>query len=348
MKMDKISSRLLLFIILFSFPIIVNAQFSDQHKVVIQVLDSLGNPIANTAFEILNLDNTIHTRGSTNSDGLFELGLMKNRSFKIRFTNFDNEHIYNFSVPKETLLKEFRVICRLPVEIAKGSPLLLSQSTTGEEKIIPVTIIIQSKDLKRIPNHSFHLISDDKTINQKCKTDINGSFTIDLLEKHLYTIKTTHHNDEYTDNFRVPAGVRLYTFKLVLPITTHSSDLPTQSSVQKYQRIFTLENVNFEIASFELRKDSYSYLDSLVKELKSKPQMEIEIAGHTDDIGSDEDNLILSQMRAESVYNYLLLNGCEAERITPVGYGENFPITTNRTAEGRAKNRRIEVRVIKE
>lgn len=346
--MSKIPFVLLLFFILSYSINTVYSQFSDQHRVVILVQDSLGNVIADTHFEILNLDNTIHSRGKSNSEGIFELNLNKNRSYKIKFTDFENEHIYNFTVPKEMVLKEFRLICRLPVEVAKRSSTEHNEKITGNERIIPVTISIQSKDFKKIPNQSFTLISQDKSFNQKLKTDQDGNFTIDLIEKNRYSIRTTYNNFEYSDNFIVPIGAKSYTFKLILPVTISSTDIPTQSSAGKYLEIFTLENVTFETASWELKPESFSYLDSLVERLKRKPTMEIEIAGHTDDIGSDEDNLILSQRRAETVYNYLTSKGIEPERITPIGYGEHYPLATNRTPEGRAKNRRIEIRVIRE
>ncbi len=345
--MSKILVILLLFYTLTVTGSVINAQISDQHRVIIQVLDSLGNIIADTNFEILNPDNTIHSRGRTNSEGIYELSLTKNRNYKIKFSDFENEHIYNFTVPKEMLLKEFRLICRLPIEVAKRSSKESVEIIPDNGRIIPVTISIQSKDFKKIPNQSFALTSQDKILDQKFKTDLDGNFTIDLIEKNKYFIRTNYNNFEYSDNFAVPSGVKSYTFKLILPITIPSIDIPAQSS-SKYQRIFTLENVNFETASWELSQESYNYLDKLVEDLKQKPQMEIEIAGHTDDIGSDEDNLILSQKRAETVYNYLISKGIEAERITAIGYGENQPIASNKTAEGRAKNRRIEIRVVKE
>jgi len=75
--------------------------------------------------------------------------------------------------------------------------------------------------------------------------------------------------------------------------------------------------------------------------------MVIEISGHTDDVGDDALNLELSQKRAESVRNYLIKNGIASNRVTAKGYGETQPIADNSTPEGKAKNRRTEVKILK-
>ncbi len=77
--------------------------------------------------------------------------------------------------------------------------------------------------------------------------------------------------------------------------------------------------------------------------MKEYPEIEIEIRGHTDSMGKYESNMRLSQMRAESVRRYLIAQGIDPKRMRAVGFGPSSPIADNRTAAGRAKNRRIEV-----
>jgi outer membrane protein OmpA-like peptidoglycan-associated protein len=72
----------------------------------------------------------------------------------------------------------------------------------------------------------------------------------------------------------------------------------------------------------------------------------VEIAGHTDDVGSEEDNQQLSERRALSVKTYLESQGVSAERISAVGYGESHPVADNDTEEGRARNRRTTFRLL--
>jgi len=82
--------------------------------------------------------------------------------------------------------------------------------------------------------------------------------------------------------------------------------------------------------------------------MKLKETLVVEIAGHTDSTASAETNQKLSENRAQSVRNYLIKKGINKERITAVGYGETQPVADNGTEEGRQKNRRTEVRIIRE
>ncbi len=107
---------------------------------------------------------------------------------------------------------------------------------------------------------------------------------------------------------------------------------------------FILRGVNFESGSASLTPDSYAVLDQVVKSLKAYPEVRVEIAGHTDNVGKDDLNLVLSQKRAESVKLYLVNAGIAAERLDTKGYGKTNPISSNKTAAGRAENRRIEFR----
>jgi len=107
---------------------------------------------------------------------------------------------------------------------------------------------------------------------------------------------------------------------------------------------FILRGVNFESGSASLTPDSYVILDQVVKSLKAYPEVRVEIAGHTDNVGKDDLNLKLSEKRAASVKLYLVNAGIGADRIEAKGYGESNPVSTNKTAAGRAENRRIEFR----
>jgi len=108
-----------------------------------------------------------------------------------------------------------------------------------------------------------------------------------------------------------------------------------------------LRGVNFKTNSYELEKKSRSALDNIALKLKQYNKITVEIAGYTDSRGAAQYNQFLSQKRAESVVNYLIQRGVEAQRLVAKGYGELNPITTNRSAKGRATNRRVEVHVLK-
>ncbi|HQS98713.1 MAG: hypothetical protein B7Y26_05670 [Hydrogenophilales bacterium 16-64-46] len=105
----------------------------------------------------------------------------------------------------------------------------------------------------------------------------------------------------------------------------------------------TLEGVNFDNDSAKLLPESIVILDAAADTLKQWGEVKVEVSGYTDSVSSEEYNLDLSQRRAETVRAYLIDKGIAAERLTAKGYGEASPVADNDTAEGRAKNRRVEL-----
>jgi OOP family OmpA-OmpF porin len=108
-------------------------------------------------------------------------------------------------------------------------------------------------------------------------------------------------------------------------------------------RKLTLEGVNFDNNSSNLRPESLTILDKAVETLKAWGDVKVEVAGHTDSVSSDAYNLDLSQRRAETVRAYLIDKGVAADRLSAKGYGESQPVADNKTEEGRFKNRRVEL-----
>ena len=104
-----------------------------------------------------------------------------------------------------------------------------------------------------------------------------------------------------------------------------------------------LKGVNFETNKAVLRSESYTALDMAVQSLYEWPEVKVEIQGHTDAMGDAAYNQELSQRRAEAVRDYLLGKGIAADRMTAVGYGLTKPVASNKTAAGRAQNRRVEL-----
>jgi outer membrane protein OmpA-like peptidoglycan-associated protein len=107
-----------------------------------------------------------------------------------------------------------------------------------------------------------------------------------------------------------------------------------------------LKNIFFDFGKYTLQDNSMPELAFLVNYLTQNPGLRIEIQGHTDDVGSEQDNLALSQNRAEAVRKYLLTQGVAATRIEAKGYGESQPVADNESEEGRARNRRTEFKVL--
>ncbi|MDX2284029.1 MAG: OmpA family protein [Bacteroidia bacterium] len=107
-----------------------------------------------------------------------------------------------------------------------------------------------------------------------------------------------------------------------------------------------LNNLFFESGRFELQETSRPELETLLGFLQDNPRLRIEIQGHTDNVGSEQDNQLLSARRAEAVRSWLVERGIEAARITAAGYGESRPVADNETEAGRAQNRRTEFKVL--
>ncbi len=111
-------------------------------------------------------------------------------------------------------------------------------------------------------------------------------------------------------------------------------------------RSYRLDNVYFDIGKFTLRPESFKELDELVSYMKYRENEKIEIAGHTDNVGSASDNQKLSENRAEAIRQYLITKGVAATRVAARGYGSTQPVADNSTYDGRQKNRRTEVRIL--
>lgn len=107
-----------------------------------------------------------------------------------------------------------------------------------------------------------------------------------------------------------------------------------------------LNNIFFESGLATLSQDSFHELSRILPYFEKFPNLKIEISGHTDAIGSDKANEILSEARAGSVREYLINSGVPTDKIAAIGYGESTPVATNDTDEGRQLNRRVEFKVL--
>jgi len=113
------------------------------------------------------------------------------------------------------------------------------------------------------------------------------------------------------------------------------------------ERIEIPETIRFETGKAVIRPESHGILAEVAAVLREHPELrKLEVAGHTDDRGSDRKNLKLSQQRAEAVVAWLVSQGVAAERLVPRGYGETQPLEPNTSDEARARNRRVEFRVL--
>jgi outer membrane protein OmpA-like peptidoglycan-associated protein len=109
---------------------------------------------------------------------------------------------------------------------------------------------------------------------------------------------------------------------------------------------FVLKDIFFEFDKSTILQQSFFELMRLITLLNTYPDMQIEVGGHTDSKGSDSYNQRLSESRAKAVADYLISKGISERRLQYRGYGKSKPIDTNETEEGRAKNRRVEFKIM--
>jgi outer membrane protein OmpA-like peptidoglycan-associated protein len=112
-------------------------------------------------------------------------------------------------------------------------------------------------------------------------------------------------------------------------------------------KTFVFDHLNYDFGTTTLTADSKGTVTALISILKAYPGVNVELAGHTDNVGDPAANLALSESRAKAIQEMLVAGGIDAARITTVGYGETKPIAPNDTDDGRQKNRRTELTVTK-
>ncbi len=106
---------------------------------------------------------------------------------------------------------------------------------------------------------------------------------------------------------------------------------------------FAANNIYFATGKYTLLSKSYKGLNEVASIMKEIPDLRLSIDGHTDDVGKEDANQVLSENRADAVKKYLISKGVDAGRLNATGHGENSPIADNKTAAGRQKNRRVEL-----
>lgn len=177
--------------------------------------------------------------------------------------------------------------------------------------------------------------------------------------KKLYAVDTTNVDGDVVMRIRAGRKYRMVIEKFdtlfdmgVLTVpeegfkALYKQRLKIKYIVKDYLETYEL-HVHFKTNEHELDLEDLHVLSALYQKMKDNNVMRIEIAAHTDNVGHDKYNMRLSQRRADAVRDYLLGEGIDPSRIVSKGYGETQPLADNNTEEGRAKNRRVEVRVIK-
>lgn len=159
-----------------------------------------------------------------------------------------------------------------------------------------------------------------------------------LTDNGLYQSKDAGDRWEF---IRSSEGQRLQGFAVLTGgkvILTSENAVKMSTTINAIQ---SLSDINFKFGSAELTPEAKVSLAQIIEILKKNQQLKIRIEGYTDNVGNDETNFALSRKRAQSVMNFLVQSGIQATRFEIIGYGKQYPVSTNDTDEGRAKNRRV-------
>ncbi|TNE32716.1 OmpA family protein [bacterium] len=198
-----------------------------------------------------------------------------------------------------------------------------------------------------------------KVLNKSTNEPINAAITYyDLVTDKEYG---TAISDINTGDYSIvlPRGIN-YGFKSETKNYASISENLDVTSLDKYTEIernlylvpieigqkIRLNNLFFDTGEYTLKESSNSELKNLLKLLQQNPKMKIKIVGHTDNVGNDANNLILSKNRAKAVYDWLIANKIDSNKLSAVGMGEKEPVATNDTDEGKQQNRRVEFTIL--
>jgi outer membrane protein OmpA-like peptidoglycan-associated protein len=213
--------------------------------------------------------------------------------------------------------------------------------------------------LHRPKQHVSLIVLKGRTFSKISKEPIGATLTV--IDNETNQVVGVYNSNSYTGKYTiiVPPGKNYgiaveavrhlnYSEHVFIPQKDEYYEMTKDIYLEPLEEgsVTVLKNVFFDFGSSELRKESHIELDKFVKLLKENPTLHIEIAGHTDNVGNEEDNLELSQKRAMSVVKYIADKGIAPERLCGIGYGEKVPVASNNTEEGRQQNRRTEIIII--
>jgi len=278
-------------------------------------------PIVTASVEIKKTSNDSVFKAMNAGQGVYSssVGIMKNFEAKVSADDYNDES-FTFSTKFDKLTNFDTIVIRKTLYLQKDySPITFTGQLFDKVTNKPVDGIVEIT------------VGTDKIA--KVNT-VNTVFTIELPRNKEYTVTA------------LAKGHMPYreTFKL----TVKNAKKDFYLDRIKVGDRFAMRNVQYESGKATLKKESITELEILKEFMTENPYIRVEVSAHTDIVGSHAMNVKLSLARAKSIYTWLTKNGIAIERVTYKGYGPDQPIADNGTAEGRALNRRAEIKILEE
>jgi outer membrane protein OmpA-like peptidoglycan-associated protein len=196
--------------------------------------------------------------------------------------------------------------------------------------------VFDSTTRKGLPSNVVLTDLATRQVISNLQTDGTGNYLITLPQGRDYAFEVKRRGYLFfSENFSLSHSTA---------DTAYHVDIPLQPLAAN--AVIVLKNIFFDPNKFDLKPESGAELDEVVQLLKDNPTLKIQISGHTDNSGKPADNIKLSEARARSVTAYLIARGIIPARLSPKGWGDTQPIADNSTSEGKAKNRRTELKVL--
>lgn len=293
-----------------------------EGKIYVGVVDKEGNPLDNAEVVITGRESK---RGITKW-GIAEFSLTEG-DYQIRVNKEGYEGYQDMFKIKGGTTMEVKVELKI-----------IEKEEKEEKNILPKVYfhIVDFETKEGVKEGMVYL--PEKNINEHFK---NGRWDV-IVEPGIYRVVFTAEG-YYPKNITITLELNEdKKFKIEMAKIKKEEKI-----VVTEEEIYIKDKINFETGSARILPSSFPILDAVVKVLKEHPEIKkILIKGHTDSVGSEQSNQILSEKRANAVREYLLKKGISADRIDAKGYGESQPIADNSTPEGKAMNRRVEFEII--
>ncbi len=299
-----------------------NVSLFNTVKLTLVVFDSeIFKPLSATVRISNNANSKVMNVKTVNSDpGRYVLELPIGINYKISASSEGFEPgEFDFSLIDDIIFSDFER--NLPL-VPKKQEFVINVSDFETQADVAAEIVIYN-------------LTRDETIVVTAEDIVSGKATVMLRE-----------GDKYEFNINGPKGYSFFNSTVDLKSETEKRSLDVELKPLNAKTSITLNNITFEPNSADLNEQSFAELNRVVLLIHDNPSIVVEISAHTDDLGSDNYNLKLSERRAESVVNYLVEKGVPVARLVPKGYGESMPLAPNDTEENKKINRRVEFKIV--